>query len=253
MANEREFAGRLALITGSSQGIGAETALGLARGGARVLIHYHSAETAAGEVLAQVRAEGGDGELLRADLSTLAGTDALIQAVRERPVDILVNNAGSLIQRTKILEMSLDLWERTMMLNLTSAFLLSQALVGGMAERGWGVIVNVGSIAGRNGGGVGATAYATAKGALSTMTKGFSKEFAARGVRVNCISPGTVDTNFHRQFSTAQMLDAVRAATPVGRLGDSAENADVILFLCGEGARFIHGQTIEVNGGFYML
>jgi 3-oxoacyl-[acyl-carrier protein] reductase len=157
------------------------------------------------------------------------------------------------VERRKILEFTWDLYERVMMLNITSAFFVTQAMLGKMAARGRGVVVNVGSIAGRTGGGVGASVYATAKGALETLTKAQAKEFAPQGVRVNGVSPGTVDTKFHRQFSTAQMLEGVRAMTPVGRLGTSEEIADVIVYLCSEKAAFIHGQMIEVNGGFYML
>jgi 3-oxoacyl-[acyl-carrier protein] reductase len=245
--------GRTALVTGSSNGIGAETAVALAREGAHVIIHYFSGKENAEAVLARVRDSRGAGEIIAADLSRREGVEQLASKVAGRPVDILVNNAGSLIRRTKILDMDWDLWESTMMLNLTSAFFLSKALLGGMIDRKHGVIVNVGSVAGRVGGGIGASAYATAKGALTTLTKAMAKEFAPVGVRVNGVSPGTIDTNYHRQFSTAGMLEGVKAATPQARLGTSEEIASVIVFLCGDGAAFIQGQMIEVNGGFYML
>lgn len=253
MADGREFAGLTALVTGASNGIGAETAVLLARGGAHAIIHYNRAKAGAEEVLRRVREAGGEGEIHAADLSRLEGVEQLKAELGQRRVDILVNNAGSLIERTRVLDMSVDLWERTMMLNLTSAFLLSQWALRGMAARGRGVIVNVGSVAGRIGGGIGASAYATAKGALETLTKALAKEFSPSGVRVNGVSPGTVDTNYHRTFSTDAMLDSVRAATPVGRLGTSGEIADVIVYLCSERSRFVIGQMIEVNGGFYML
>ena len=117
-------------------------------------------------------------------------------------------------------------------------------------ERKSGFVVNISSVAARDGGGLGALAYATAKGALSTMTKGLAKEFAPLGIRINAVSPGTINTNYHRNFSNDQTLSAVKAATPMARLGTSEEVADVILFLCSSGARFIQGQVIEVNGGF---
>ena len=121
-----------------------------------------------------------------------------------------------------------------------------------MVARKSGFIVNVSSIAARNGGGIGALAYATCKGAISTMTKGLAREFAPQGVRINAVSPGTVDTGYHRKFSTPEMLASVKAGTPVKRLGTPEEIAAVILFLC-SGAQFIYGQVIEVNGGFYMV
>ena len=113
--------------------------------------------------------------------------------------------------------------------------------------------MNISSVAARNGGGLGAIAYSSAKGALSVMSKGLAKEFAPMGIRVNGVSPGTVDTNYHRTFSTEQMLNGVRAMTPMGRLGTSEEIADVIVFLCTDAARFICGQIIEVNGGFLLV
>jgi 3-oxoacyl-[acyl-carrier protein] reductase len=140
-----------------------------------------------------------------------------------------------------------------MALNLDSAFFLAQTVLRGMVERKRGFIVNVSSVAARNGGGLGALAYATAKAALSTMTKGLAKEFAPLGIRVNAVSPGTIDTNYHRTFSTEQILNGVKSATPMGRLGTSEEIADVIVFLCSPAARFMQGQVVEVNGGFLMV
>ncbi len=250
---QKPFEGMTALITGASSGIGAATALAFGARGAHVIVHYNTREADAKDVLAGIQQAGGSGEILHADLSSRDGVHALLSAIGGRPIDILVNNAGSLVKRTRIAEFPEELWDQVMMLNLTSAFLISKTAATGMAARGRGFIVNISSVAARNGGGPGATAYATAKAAINTMTKGFAKEFAPQGVRVNCCSPGTIDTNFHRTFSTEQMLANVRAATPAGRIGSSEEVADVIVFLCTDEARFIHGQSIEVNGGFLMV
>ncbi|MDX2149411.1 MAG: SDR family oxidoreductase [Bryobacteraceae bacterium] len=247
-----DFSGMTALVTGASNGIGAETAVRLGAGGANVLVHYNSAAAEAEQVLDRIRAAGGCGMTVQADLTTMSGTHGLIEQVRAQPVDILVNNAGSLIRRTGTLEMTEEIWDKTMMLNLTSAFFLTQALLPGMLDRGRGFIVNVSSVAARTGGGVGAGAYAAAKAAISALTKNLTKEFAAKGIRVNCVSPGTIDTNYHRQFSNEQMLNAVRAATPLGRLGTSDEIADLIVYLCTPGASYMQGQVIEINGGFLM-
>jgi NAD(P)-dependent dehydrogenase (short-subunit alcohol dehydrogenase family) len=241
------------LVTGASGGIGAATAVAFASRGAHVLAHYNRQVKEAAEVLARVQEAGSFGELLHADLSRMEGVRALAHEVNGRPIDILVNNAGSLVRRTRVLDFTEELWEEVMTLNLDSAFFLAQAVLRDMAERKRGFIVNVSSVAARNGGGVGALAYATAKGALSAMTKGLAKEFAPMGIRVNAVSPGTIDTNYHRTFSTDQMLNGVKAATPMGRLGTSEEIADVILFLCSPAARFMQGQVVEVNGGFLMV
>jgi 3-oxoacyl-[acyl-carrier protein] reductase len=253
MNNHRTFEGLTALVTGSSNGIGAATAVKFAERGARVLIQYHTGAAEAERVLERVREAGSDGEIRQADLSRREGVRDFIGWLKQHPVDILVNNAGSLIKRTRFLEFDEELWDQVFMLNLHSAMMITQAVLPGMVEKKRGSIVNISSVAARNGGGLGAVAYSSAKGALSVMTKGLAKEFAPLGIRVNGVSPGTVDNNFHRNFSTEQMLAAVRAATPIGRLGANDDVADVIIYLCSDGARFICGQMIEVNGGFLMV
>ena len=254
MSGEKQFQGMTALVTGASSGIGAETAVALGARGAFVLIHYNAGREGAEGVLGRVRAAGGDGTLLQADFSVEAGIEDFLRQLKDtgRPADILINNAGALVQRAKFLDSTPELWNRVITLNLTSAMRITQAVLPGMIERKRGFIVNTSSIAARNGGGVGAIAYATSKAAVSAMTKGLAKEFSPYGIRVNAVSPGAVDNDFHRKFSTRQMLDAMAAATPMGRLGTSEECADVIVFLCSEGARFIQGQVIEVNGGLLM-
>ncbi len=242
-----------ALITGSSNGIGAEAAVKFAERGARVLIHYNNARAQAEQVLERVRAAGSDGEIVQADLSSNEGVHTLTGWLHTRPADILVNNAGSLIERARFLDFTEDLWDRVFMLNFTSAMRITQAVLPGMVEKKRGYVINISSVAARNGGGLGAIAYSSSKAALSGMTKGVAKEFAPMGIRVNGVSPGTIDTNYHKTFSTEQMLDGVRKATPLGRLGTPEEIAEVIVFLCSEGARFIQGQMIEANGGFLLV
>ncbi|HEY3738432.1 MAG TPA: SDR family NAD(P)-dependent oxidoreductase [Bryobacteraceae bacterium] len=250
----KEFEGMKVLVTGSSNGIGAEAAVQFAeRGAGEVLVQYHSAKDEAEQVCERIRRAGAKAEMFGADLSSRAGIQAFLAELGERHIDILVNNAGSLIKRTPFLEFTEELWDQVITLNFHSAFSITRHILPQMVERGRGFVVNISSVAARNGGGVGSIAYSSSKGGLSTMTKGLAREFAPLGIRVNGVSPGTIDTNFHRQFSNAEMLNRVKGATPAGRLGDSAETAEVILFLCGDGARFIHGQMIEVNGGFLMV
>jgi NAD(P)-dependent dehydrogenase (short-subunit alcohol dehydrogenase family) len=247
-----EFKGATALVTGASGGIGAATAVALASRGVSILLHYNSNSAGAFSVKDQVTGYGVDCELIKEDLSSATGVQSLCETVKHRRIDILINNAGSLIQRARVADLTFELWEQVLMLNFTSAMFLAKAVLPGMVERKRGTIVNLSSVAAKSGGGLGAIPYSSSKAAVSTMTKGLAKEFAPLGIHVNAVSPGTIDTGFHRAFSTEEMLDNVRAVTPAGRIGTSEEVADTILFLCSDAARFIHGQVIEINGGFLM-
>jgi 3-oxoacyl-[acyl-carrier protein] reductase len=242
---------RKVLVTGASKGIGAATALRFAEEKAHLLLHYGSDAASAAQVAEQARSKGATVELLQANLTELASVESFAETLANHHIDVLVNNAGSLLGRHKITEMPSEHWEKTVMLNLSSLFYISQAVVPYMIARKEGWIVNVGSIAGRNGGGPGAFAYATCKGAVSALTKAMTKELAPQGVHVNCVAPGVIETNFHEVFSTPEMLANFRAATPCGRLGTSEETADVIYYLCSPQASYIYGQTIEVNGGMF--
>ncbi|MBI3280730.1 MAG: SDR family oxidoreductase [Acidobacteria bacterium] len=251
-----ELSGKTAVVTGASRGIGAATAVALARSGcARIVVHYNSHRPGAEQVARDVQAAGAACDLLGGDLSTPAGIFAFIDDMKRAApqVDILVNNAGHLVQRARLLEMSPDVYDRIMDLNVKSGWLITQAVVRSMIEQGSGAIIFVSSIAARNGGGPGATIYAAAKAAVATITKGLAKELAPKGIRVNGVSPGTVDNHFHEVYSTPEMLDNVVAMTPAGRLGTNEEVADTIVFLCTDPSRYIHGQTIEINGGLYMV
>jgi 3-oxoacyl-[acyl-carrier protein] reductase len=251
-----EFEGKTALVTGASRGIGAAAAIALANSGAsRLVLHYNSYKPGIENVMASARNAGAEAVAIQADLGTDAGVETFLQGLKatRAGIDILVNNAGSLVKRAKLAEFTPELFDRVMTLNVKSVWFIAQAVAAHMIERKSGVIVNVSSISARNGGGIGATIYAAAKAAVSTITKGLAKELAPQGIRVNAVSPGTVDNDFHSQFSTRQILDAAVAATPAGALGTNEEIADTIVFLCSHAARYIHGQTIEINGGMFMV
>lgn len=253
---DQELKGKTALVTGASRGIGAATAIALANSGvSRLILHYNSYKPGIEKAMASAKKAGAQTQAIQADLGTDAGIQAFLEslAATGAGVDILVNNAGSLVKRAKLAEFSSELFDRVMTLNVKSAWFIAQAVTPHMLAAKNGFIVNVSSIAARNGGGVGATVYAAAKAAISTLTKGLAKELAPLGIRVNAVSPGTVDNDFHAQFSTRQILDAALAATPAGTLGTNEEIADTILFLCSHAARYIHGQTIEINGGMFMV
>jgi 3-oxoacyl-[acyl-carrier protein] reductase len=242
-----EFTGKNVLVTGTSSGIGWHTAKQFAEAGAKVVGHYNHNRDGAETLLGH-----GVVAVVQADLSSHSGIPPLEAAVAEHfggRVDVLVNNAGSLVERKRIAEMDEALWDRVMNVNLKSVFLVTRAFLPGMLERKSGAIVNVASIAGRHGGGPGAVAYATTKGALITLTKGLSKECATSGVRVNAVNPGVIATPFHDQFSTPAMLEAFKGMIPMARLGKPEEIADVILFLASPRSSYLTGESIEINGG----
>ncbi len=250
---EAELNGKTALVTGASRGIGAATAIALARSGAgRITLQYNSNREGAEGVLRAVRELGSEASAIQADLSRMDGVRAFLGAFDPK-VDILINNAGHLVKRARLLEFTSELYDEVMTLNVKSAWMITQAVAPHMIERKSGVIVFLSSIAARNGGGPGATIYSAAKAAVATITKGVAKELAPHGIRVNGVSPGTVDNYFHEKYSTRAMLDNVVTQTPLGRLGTNEEVADTILFLCSNASRYIVGQTIEINGGMYMV
>ncbi len=245
---------QVALITGASSGIGRATAKALGRQGVRVGVNYCKNQVGAEQAAETIRKAGSEALVIRADVTRNADVVAMVEAVRKEwgRIDILVNNAGDLLARRTLADMSEEYWDQIMALNLKSAFLCVRAVWEGMAARKTGCIINVSSIAARNGGGPGAAAYAAAKGALLTYTKSLAKELAPHGIRVNGIAPGVIATPYHERHSPGEVFQRFIASIPLGRAGTAEEIADVIVFLASPAARYIIGETIEVNGGMLM-
>jgi 3-oxoacyl-[acyl-carrier protein] reductase len=254
MGDSFDLKGKVALVTGASSGIGRAAAQALAMNGAHVAINFHRNEAGAEAARSQITGAGGKAIIIRADVTQATEVQSLVgQTVAQfGPIDILVNNAGSLIERLKILELTEDRWDQVIDLNLKSAFLCCQAVAASMMERKTGTIVNVSSIAGRNGGALGSIHYSAAKGGLITFTKGLAKELAPFGVRVNAISPGVIDTPYHEQFSSPEMMKTYAGMIPLGRVGYPDEVAKVICFLVSDSSSYLAGETIEINGGMLM-
>jgi 3-oxoacyl-[acyl-carrier protein] reductase len=252
--NYSNLRGAVALVTGASSGIGAATAIALADLGARVAITYHRNRRGAEETRDGIVAAGGTAIALETDVRRGDDVRALVARVTAElgPIDILVNNAGSLVARMKLSEVTEERLDEIFALNFKSAVLAAQAVAPSMIERQRGAIVNVVSIAGHNGGGPGAGAYAAAKAALTSYTKSLAKELAPHGIRVNAISPGVIDTPFHEVFSTPEMMQTFVSMIPLRRVGTAAECASVVAFLVSNAAAYIVGETIEVNGGQLM-
>ncbi len=254
MRNYFDLSGKVALVTGAGSGIGKATAIALAEAGAAVAINYHRNEAGATDAKQTIINAGGRAITIQADVTKSADVARMVAETVAAfgPVDILVNNAGSLVERLRLLELTEERWDEVINLNLKSAFLCAQAVAASMIERKSGAIINVTSIAGRNGGALGSIHYSTAKGGMITMTKGLAKELAPSGVRVNAVSPGVIDTPFHEQFSTPEAMKNFANIIPLGRVGKSEEVAQTIVYLASEAASFLIGETIEVNGGMLM-
>jgi len=251
MTSNSGLQGRVALVTGASSGIGRAAAKALAANGARVAINFHRNEAGAEATRKEIIADGSSAIAIQADVKQASSVESLVaRTVAELgPIDILVNNAGSLIERLRILELTEERWDEVIDLNLKSAFLACQAVAGSMMKRKTGTMVNVSSIAGRTGGALGSIHYSTAKGGLITFTKGLAKELGPFGVRVNAVSPGVIDTPYHEQFSSPEMMKTYTSQIPLGRIGTPEEVASLVSFVCSPLSAAINGAALRADGG----
>lgn len=241
-----KFAGKVALVTGGGRDIGRSVSKRLAADGARVIVNYRGDEASARATVDEIAAAGGEARLHRADVTNAEEVAALIESAGER-IDILVNLAGGMVARKTLAEMDEGFFDTVMDLNLKSAFLVTKAALPRLGAGS--AIVNVSSLAGRDGGGPGASVYATAKGALMTLTRAWAKELGPQGIRVNAVCPGLIGTSFHDTFSKPEGRAATANNTPLRREGHPDEVADCIAFLASDEARFLTGVNMDVNGG----
>ncbi len=248
------LAGQVALITGASSGIGSGIAAGMAEEGAKVAVNYCHNRAGAEAVVEAISKKGQEAFVVGADVTHGDQVAAMVGKVRERwgRIDILVNNAGDALGRRTLQDMTEEFWDQVMDLNLKSVFLCVKAVWEEMATRGSGSIINISSVAARNGGSVGAAAYSVAKGGLITYTKSLARELAPRGVRVNGIAPGVIDTPLHKRLTPSELYQKFVEAVPLGRAGMPSDIGDVAVFLASPAARYITGETLDVNGGLYM-
>jgi 3-oxoacyl-[acyl-carrier protein] reductase len=248
------FSEEVAWVTGSSTGIGRAVALGLAERGCRVMVHYNRSEGEAREVVERISSSGGEAALVGGDVADAGEVERMVGEIEGRygRLDVLVNNAGSLIERRTLSEMTEDLWERVMAVNLKSVFLCSQAVLPMMRRQGRGKIINMTSVAARTGGAPGSVAYATAKGGVSTLTRAMAKELVGEGILVNGVAPGVITTPFHDRFTPAEVREALVGGIPMGREGTPEEVAGAVVFLASPAADYLVGEIIEVNGGQLM-
>ena len=241
----------MALVTGGATGIGAATVAALAEAKITVALQYSSSENEAKQISEQLNSKGLKVEIFRADLSQKDCVDKLVAAVKSKlgDIDILINNAG-LMSDASIIEMSDELWDQALNINLTAAFKLIRACAPSMVSKKWGRIINISSQVALVGSANHAH-YAAAKAGLLGLTYSAAKEYGASGVTVNAVLPGRIQTNMIAQRSKGR-LDEWLAQTPLNRLGKPEEVAGMINFLASEMASYVTGASINVNGGLVM-
>jgi 3-oxoacyl-(acyl-carrier-protein) reductase len=247
----KELQGKVSLVTGGTRGIGRAITLALARAGSDVLFSYQHSKEQAEEVCTLAREQGVRSKAYQANAASADEIQAMVKAALTEfgPISILVNNAG--INRDKsFMKMTKAMWDEVLGVNLDGLFTTTQAVLPAMAESGWGRIINISSIIGQMGN-FGQANYAVTKAGAVAFTKSLAREFAKRGITVNAVAPGFIETDMVKGMP-ASALDQVKAMTPLGRLGQPEEVADAVLFLASPRAGYITGQVLAVNGGMYM-
>jgi len=244
------LAGRIALVTGASQGIGRACALELAKAGATVALAARNVEKL-GEVAAEIAAAGGTAQAFALDVASEESIKECAKAVLAAfgNVHILVNNAG-ITRDILALRMKKKDWDDVLTTNLTGAFLLTQAVMSSMVKGRWGRIINITSVVGETGQ-AGQANYAASKAGLIGLTKSLARELASRTVTVNAIAPGYIETAMTAVLTDDQK-NAMTQHIPLGRVGTDMDIAHAVAFLASEEAGYITGHTLDVNGGMYM-
>lgn len=242
--------GKVAIVTGGARDIGRAVSLKLAKEGAKICVNYFDNPDNAKETIESIQALGSQGIMVQGDMTK---ADDVAKVVREtqaafgNDIHILVNVAGGLVGRKTITEMEESFWDFLITLNLKSVFLVTKAVVPFMPSGG--AIINFSSVAARDGGGPGASAYAAAKGGVMTYTRSLAKELGPKNIRVNAVSPGMIATTFHDVFTKPEVRVNVANSTPLKREGTADEVADLVMYLASDESSFLNGTNIDINGG----
>ena len=251
-----DLCGKVVLVTGGGSGIGAAIAEAFGAHGAKVGIHFHgSREQAVAELIKRIRSAGGDAFSLQADFRSSQAVAETVEQVAAHfgRLDILINNAGSMVGRRRLAELDDDFIGQVFDLNARSVATACRASLPILSQQKSGCIINVSSISARTGGSPGSSIYSASKAFVSTLTRSLARELADQHIRVNAISPGTIDTAFHEQFSSREKLNKTQETIPMQRLGVAQDCTGTALYLASNSlSGYVTGQVIEINGGQLM-
>ena len=245
-----KFKGKVAVVTGGARDIGRAISVQLAKEGAKVIVNYYNSESGAKETVDEIKSFGGEAIAVKADVSKLDDIKSLkvktVEAFGDK-IDILVNNAGGLFARKTLQELDESFYDLVMDVNFKSTVFVMQAFEPLMGKGT--SIINLSSLAARDGGGGGSSLYASSKGAVTTFTRAMAKELGPKGIRVNALCPGLIATKFHDDFTKDEIRKNVAGKTPVRREGRADEVADLVVYLASDKSSFITGANFDINGG----
>jgi 3-oxoacyl-[acyl-carrier protein] reductase len=245
-----KFKGKVAVVTGGGRDIGRAISVSLAKAGAKVVVNYFNSASGADETVNEIKSFGGEAIAVKADVSNLNDIKNLkaktIEAFGDK-VHILVNNAGGLFARKTLQELDESFYDLVMNVNFKSTVFVMQAFEP-LMEKG-ASIINLSSLAARDGGGGGSSLYASSKGATTTFTRAMAKELGPKGIRVNALCPGLIGTKFHDDFTKDEVRTIVAGKTPIRREGRADEVADLVVYLASEKSSFVTGANFDINGG----
>ncbi len=252
-SNPYSLKSNVALVTGAGVGIGQACAVEMAKQGAFIGIHCHSSIKGAEETLDLVRKAGSDGIILQADLTREDLANSVVDRLVEKAgrLDILVNNAGALLDRAKVEDCTLELFKKTLDVNLTSTFIVTKRAIPHLRKTGSGKIINILSLSVQTGGANGAGPYGMAKGGMYVMTHTLARELAP-AIRTNSVMPGVIETRHHEVASTPEAMENYRKQTPLARNGQAHEVAQAVTYLASNASSFINGAMIDINGGRFL-
>ena len=244
-----DLSNKIALVTGASRGIGRATAARLAEAGARVIVHYSASQAAADELVAEIRAKGGQADAVGADLSAADGAHKLAEAVKGLGIsrlDVLVNNAG-VAELAPFEAQGIESFDRQFAVNVRAPYFLTQELLPLLGEGS--SVIFLSSVVARVAF-EGISAYSATKGAVEVIVRGLAKELGGRGIRVNAVAPGAIDTDMAQDFlGTEESRDYIKSVQALKRIGQPDDIADAVLFFASDASRWVDGRSLEVSGG----